>query len=117
LANVFCIKAILRLATKNCFCESSQRLIQPRLVRWAWAQNARAYNVKLIEFAAINASSVFNYAQKLSRAHSPQEFADVVTNHVRDQFESLTEQTEELSALAQKATSKDEDATEIAFGE
>ncbi|MGA3064175.1 MAG: hypothetical protein ABSD90_13275 [Methylocystis sp.] len=34
LANVFCIKAILRLATKNCFCESSQRLIQPRLVRW-----------------------------------------------------------------------------------
>jgi hypothetical protein len=37
LANVFCIKAILRLATKNCFCESSQRLIQPRLVRWAQA--------------------------------------------------------------------------------
>ena len=35
LANVFCIKAILRLATKNRFCESSQRLIQPRLVRWA----------------------------------------------------------------------------------
>ena len=34
LANVFCIKAILRLATKNRFCESSQRLIQPRLVRW-----------------------------------------------------------------------------------
>jgi hypothetical protein len=37
LANVFCIKAILRLATKNRFCESSQRLIQPRLVRWGWA--------------------------------------------------------------------------------
>jgi len=83
----------------------------------AWAQNAGAYNEKLMEFAAINASAVFNYAQKLSSAHSPQEFADVVTNHVRDQFESLTEQTEELSALAQKATSKDEDATEIAFGE
>jgi hypothetical protein len=83
----------------------------------AWAQNAGAYNVKLMEFAAINASAVFNYAQKLSRAHSPQEFADVVTNHVRDQFESLTEQTEELSALAQKASSKDENATEIAFGE
>jgi hypothetical protein len=33
--NVFCIKAILRLATKNRFCESSQRLIQPRPVRWA----------------------------------------------------------------------------------
>jgi len=32
--NVFCILAILRFQTKNRFCESSQRLIQPRLVRW-----------------------------------------------------------------------------------
>ena len=31
--NVFCILAILRFQTKNRFCESSQRLIQPRLVR------------------------------------------------------------------------------------
>ena len=83
----------------------------------AWAQNAGAYNVKLMEFAAINASAVFNYAQKLSRAHSPQEFADFVTNHLRDQFESLTEQIEEFSALNQKASSKNEDGTEIAFGE
>ena len=83
----------------------------------AWAQNAGAYNIKLMEFAAINASAVFNYAQKLSRAHSPQEFADVVTNHLRDQFESLTEQTEELSALAQKATSKDEDEAQPGWGE
>jgi hypothetical protein len=30
---VFCIKAVLRLPTKNRFSESSQRLIQPRLVR------------------------------------------------------------------------------------
>jgi phage-related tail protein len=72
----------------------------------AWARNAGACNVKLMEFAAINASAVFDYAQKLSRAHSPQEFADVVTSHVRDQFESLTEQIEELSALTQKTTSK-----------
>lgn len=83
----------------------------------AWAQNAGAYNVKLMEFAAINAGAAFNYAQKLSRVHSPQEFADVVTNHVRDQFKSLTEQIEELSALTQKATSKDKDVNEIAFGE
>jgi len=83
----------------------------------AWAQNAGAYNVKLMEFAAINASAVFNCAQKLSRAHSPQEFADVVTNHLRDQFESLTEQIEEFSALNQKATSKDEDEAQPGWGE
>ena len=83
----------------------------------AWAQNAGAYNVKFMEFAAVNAGAAFNYAQKLSRVHSPQEFADVVTNHVRDQFEALTEQIEEFSALNQKATSKDKDVNEIAFGE
>ena len=82
-----------------------------------WAQNAGAYNVKLMEFAAINASAVFNYAQKLSRVHSPQEFADVVTNHVRDQFESLTEQIEELSALTQKTTSKNEEEAQPGWGE
>jgi hypothetical protein len=70
-----------------------------------------------MEFAAINASAVFNCAQKLSRAHSPQEFADVVTNHLRDQFESLTEQIEEFSALNQKATSKDEDEAQPGWGE
>ena len=59
----------------------------------AWAQNAGAYNIKLMEFA------------------------DVVTNHVRDQFESLTEQVEEFSALAQKATSKDEDEAQPGWGE
>jgi hypothetical protein len=48
LANVFCIKAILRLATKNCFCESSQRLIQPRLVRWAAAKASKTSPVKII---------------------------------------------------------------------
>jgi hypothetical protein len=46
LANVFCIKAILRLATKNRFCESSQRLIQPRLVRWASTHDFLFYIVK-----------------------------------------------------------------------
>jgi hypothetical protein len=83
----------------------------------AWTQNAGTYNEKLMEFAAINASAVFKFGEKLSRVTSPHEFADAVTNHVRDQFESLTEQIEELSALTQKATSKDEDGTEIAFGE
>src|SRR3974390_1315560 len=36
--NVFCIKAILRLPTKNRFYESTQRLIQPRPVRWGFTE-------------------------------------------------------------------------------
>jgi hypothetical protein len=83
----------------------------------AWAQNAGAYNEKLMEFAAINSSAVFKFGEKLSRVTSPHEFADVVTNHVRDQFESLTEQIEELSALTQKAPSKNEEEAQPGWGE
>jgi hypothetical protein len=35
---------------------------------------------------------------------SPSEFFELSTNHSRKQFETLTEQTKELAALAQKVT-------------
>jgi hypothetical protein len=75
---------------------------------FASMQTAQAYNAKLMEFSAINISAVFKYAERLSKVKTPQEFIDVVGNHVRDQFESLTEQVEELSTLVQKATSESE---------
>jgi len=75
---------------------------------FAYMQTAQAYNAKLMEFSAINISAVFKCAERLSRVRTPQEFVDVVENHVRDQFESLTEQFEELSAFVQKATPESE---------
>ena len=35
---------------------------------------------------------------------SPSEFVELSTEHARKQFESLTEQTKELTALAQQVT-------------
>ena len=35
---------------------------------------------------------------------SPTEFIELSTDHSREQFETLTEQTKELAALAQKVT-------------
>jgi hypothetical protein len=80
-------------------------------------QTAQAYNAKLMEFSAMNIGAVFKYAEQLSKVKTPQEFVDVVGNHVRDQFESLTEQVEELSAFVQKAKSQKEVELEPGLGD
>jgi hypothetical protein len=80
-------------------------------------QTAQAFNAKLIEFGVMNIDAVFKYAERLSGVTSPQEFANVIGNNVRDQFESLTEQVEELSALFQKATSENEEEMKSGLGD
>ena len=82
---------------------------------WTAIQIAQAYNARLMEFGAINIGAVFKYAENLSRANSPQEFADIVVDNVRDQFETMTEQIEELSAFVQKAALEKE--TECSLGD
>jgi hypothetical protein len=62
----------------------------------------RQYNTKVIEFANANTEAAF--AQKLSGVKSPTEFIELSTDHSRKQFETLTEQTKELAALAQNVT-------------
>jgi phasin len=63
---------------------------------------ARDYNKKVIEFLHTNANVAFDFAQKLSAVRSSSEFVELSTEHARKQFETLTEQTKELAALAQK---------------
>jgi hypothetical protein len=75
------------------------------------------YNTKLVELALINICSAFEYARKLSRVESSSEFVEVVSNHTRDQFEALSEQVEELSALMQKASLETVENTEVSFGD
>jgi phasin len=67
-------------------------------------KGAQDYNNKVIEFAQTNTVAAFDFAQKLSGVKSPSDFIELSTEHSRKQFETLTEQTKELSALAQKAT-------------
>ena len=62
------------------------------------------YNNKLIEFAHANTSAAFDFVQKLSGVKSPTAFVELWTEHARKQLETLTEQTKQLAALAQKAT-------------
>ena len=67
-------------------------------------KGAQDYNAKFIEFARANTEAAFEFAQKLSSLKSPSEFFELSTSHSRKQLETLTEQTKELTALAQKIT-------------
>ncbi len=65
---------------------------------------AHDYNTKVIEFANANTEAAFTFPQKLFGVKSPSESIDISTEHSHKQFETLTEQTKELAALAQKVT-------------
>jgi phasin len=67
-------------------------------------KGAQDYNNKVLEFAQTNTVAAFDFAQKLSSVTSPSDFMGLSTEHSRKQFETLTEQTKELAALAQKVT-------------
>jgi phasin len=62
------------------------------------------YNNKIIEFAHANTNAAFDFVQKMSGVKSPSEFLELWSEHVRKQLETLTEQTKQLAALAQKVT-------------
>jgi hypothetical protein len=64
----------------------------------------QVYNKKLGEFAHANISATFDFIQKLSGVDSPLMFVELSTEYARKQFETLAEQTKQLTALAQKVT-------------
>ncbi|MGE5166908.1 MAG: phasin [Sphingobacteriales bacterium] len=67
-------------------------------------RGAQDYNTKVIEFAQANTEAALDFVQKLSGVKSPSDFIELSTDHSRKQFETLTAQTKELAALAQKVT-------------
>jgi phasin len=67
-------------------------------------KGAHEYNAKVMEFAKSNTEAGFSFATKLSDVKSPSDFFELATEYSRKQFETLTEQTKDLTALAQKVT-------------
>ena len=67
-------------------------------------KGAQDYNAKLFEFAQNNTKAAIEFVQKLSGVKLPSDFFELSTDHSRKQFETLTEQTKQLAALAQKVT-------------
>lgn len=65
-------------------------------------KGAQDYHNKVVEFAQTNTNVAFEFVQKLSAVKSPSDVIELSTKHSRNQFETLSEQTKELAALAQK---------------
>ncbi len=68
----------------------------------ATIENMRDYSLKMIDMAQANANAVFELARQLASAKAPSDITELWTSHAKKQFETLTEQTKELSALGQK---------------
>ncbi len=67
-------------------------------------KGAQDYNNKFIEFTHANTNAAFDFAHRISGVKSPSEFVELATEHARQQVETLTNQTRELTALAQRVT-------------
>lgn len=65
-------------------------------------ENMRHYNLKMIDMAQANAEAVFEFVRQLAAAKTPSDTLELWTSNARKQFEMLSEQTKELTALGQK---------------
>jgi phasin len=70
------------------------------------SKGASEYGFKVIEAARINTNAAFDFASELMNAKSFSDFVELSTAHGRKQFETLTAQSKELAALAQKVTAE-----------
>jgi phasin len=70
------------------------------------SKGAADYGAKLIETARVNTNAAFDFYTELMTVKSFTEFVELSTTHARKQFEAVTGQTKELTALAQKVTAE-----------
>jgi hypothetical protein len=94
---------------------------QPKASSWTAMEMGQAYSAKLMQFGATNLNSALKFAGELSRVKSPTDFADTVTNETRRQFETLTEQFQELSSVfasgSSESKSKSDDEESAGLGD
>ncbi len=83
----------------------------------ATVENMRDYNLKMIDMARVNTEGVFEFARQLATAKSPSEMVELWTSHARKQFEMLSEQLTELTALGQKMASESADPIARSVGQ
>jgi len=70
------------------------------------SKGASDYGLKMIEAARVNTNAAFDFAGELMAAKTLSEIVELSSTHARKQFEALTQQSKELSALAQKVATE-----------
>jgi len=68
----------------------------------AASKGSTDYGMKVIANARTNTNAYFDFVESLFGVKSPSEMVELSTAHARAQFETLTTQGKELSALCQK---------------
>jgi phasin len=69
------------------------------------SKGAVEYGCKMIEAARANTNAGFDFATEFLAVKSLSEAVELSTAHMRKQFDAMTAQTKELTALAQKLAS------------
>ncbi len=69
---------------------------------FAAAEAVRDFNMKLIEIAQANTMAALNFAQEVATAKGPTEAAALWSSHAQKNFETLADQSKQLTALAQR---------------
>ena len=69
-------------------------------------KGATEFNLKAIEALRANVNTGFDYARGMLATKSLSEAVELSASHVRRQFDTLTAQSKELSALAQKVATE-----------
>lgn len=67
-------------------------------------KGVQEYSSKALEFTNLNINAAVEHAKKLSSVKSPAEFFALTSEHLRQQFETLSRQAQELAAIAQRMT-------------
>ena len=70
------------------------------------SKGASEYGAKVIEAARTNTNVAFDFATELMSVKTFSDFVELSTAHVRKQFETLTVQSKELAAQAQKVATE-----------
>jgi phasin len=83
----------------------------------AAAESIRDFNVKLIEMAHANAMAALDFAQQISTAKGPSEAIELWSSYARRHFETLTDQSKELTAHGQKIATSSAEPITRSFGQ
>jgi len=68
------------------------------------SKGAVDFNLRLIDMAQVNTKAAFDFARQLTSVKSPSEFIELSTSHARKQWETLSEQVQQITTIAQKVT-------------
>jgi phasin len=70
------------------------------------SKGAADYGLKVIEAGRTNTNAAFDFYRELMTVKSFSEVIELSTSHARKQFETVTTQTKDLAALAQKVAAE-----------